>query len=426
MYKRQGYYSLGVNKIAQKVREGGAVPLLLMMWPEDGSTLAPISHFEEFTYRTGDGVNEKIATIPAGLAWESMPSIKKDVSTIHPTPNGAYLTASSIYSHIYNKSASTSDYSYDDEIAEFAFSTVINEVSEVHYTGSRTFVSPFIGCNITDPILNYNHTGSSSENGILGGLNWVINQAPETIQNGGTSPINFNYGRANSNFEANKRYKIDPSEFDWSFGFPMQDHSNHGDISMLFGIDKRSSSTINDTDLGVAQFMIDNAELPQAHAVPIRTLYAQMHEAIPGQSAYRDSWHMHRDLDKAIGAFMFTILTGDCALGSEPEDSTSAAWRTWMSHKIGYETAWNLMYLRGEAPPCGSYTWIGVADTDWSNSDNWNGGILPDMNSNVFIPAGVPYYPVLDENVIINELEVETNAAFKNQPGFNIEVQSSN
>ncbi|MFT5877062.1 MAG: hypothetical protein ACI8SA_000919, partial [Dokdonia sp.] len=30
-----GYYSLGVNKIASKVAAGGAIPLLLMMWPKD-------------------------------------------------------------------------------------------------------------------------------------------------------------------------------------------------------------------------------------------------------------------------------------------------------------------------------------------------------------------------------------------------------
>jgi hypothetical protein len=120
---------------------------------------------------------------------------------------------------------------------------------------------------------------------------------------------------------------------------------------MLYGLDRRDSGTMNDTDLGVARFMVEQSELPQARAVPIRTLFAQLREAIPEQSAFRDAWHMHSDLDKASGAFMYTILTGQCVLGDEPTDQASGAWRSWMAHKIGYETAWTLMHLEA-APGC--------------------------------------------------------------------------
>lgn len=347
-----GYHSLGVNKLAAKVTEGNAQPLLLMMWPKSESSMPSIAHFEEFAYRTADGAKVPLSTVPAGLAWQALPAAKKDVASLHPTPNGAYVTAATIYSHICGTNASSSGYTYDDELADVALSTVDFEQSQVHYTGGRTFMSPFKSCDVTDNVINYNQTGSSSEAGIRGGMNWVFNQAPETLQSGGTSPINFNYGRANSNFEANKRYKINPALFDFSFGFPMQDHGNHGDVSMLYGLDKRNFSTLNDTDLGVARFMVQEGELPYARAIPIRTLFAQMKEVTPTQSAYRDSWHMHRDLDKAIGGYMYTMLTGNCALGQEPVVQDSDEWRTWMAHKIGYETAWTLMYLDGN-PPCG-------------------------------------------------------------------------
>ena len=59
----------------------------------------------------------------------------------------------------------------------------------------------------------------------------------------------------------------------------------------------------------------------------------------------------HRDLDKAIGSYMYTLLTGKCALGEEPADTESADWRTWTAHKIGYETAWTVMNLEA-APAC--------------------------------------------------------------------------
>ncbi|MFT6001120.1 MAG: hypothetical protein ACI81P_003588 [Neolewinella sp.] len=347
-----GYYSLGVNKVAAKVAEGGAQPHLLMMWPKSESSEPSITHFEEFTYRTADGAKVALSAIPAGLAWEALPADKKDIASVHPTPNGAYVTAATIYSHICGTNASSSAYVYDNDLADVALSTVTTELNEVHYSGPRTFLSPFKSCDVNDQVINYNQTGSSSEAGIRGGLNWVFDQAPETLQNGGTSPINFNYGRANSNFEPSKRYNINPALFDFSFGFPMQDHGNHGNVSMLYGLDKRNFGTINDTDLGTARFMVQQAELPYARAIPIRTLFAQMREVTPTQSAYRDSWHMHRDLDKAIGGYMYTLLTGNCAVGVEPTDQNSAEWRTWMAHKIGYETAWTLMYLDG-TPPCG-------------------------------------------------------------------------
>lgn len=238
-----GFYSLGINKVAAKVAEGEAKPLLLMLWSKGGTSVASIEHFEEYTYRTSDGAKVNLPTIPAGLAWEALPEGKKDSAPIHPTPNGAYLAAACIYAHIYNKSASSSEYLYDDELANVALSTITNEANQVHYTGYRTFISPFKGCDITDQVLNYNHTGSSTEDGILNGLTWVLAKANVSLEFNGTPPINFNYGRANTNYEASKRYKIDPAQFDFSLGFPVQDGGSTGDVSMLYGVDLRGGGT---------------------------------------------------------------------------------------------------------------------------------------------------------------------------------------
>lgn len=343
-----GVYSLGVNKIAAKVAEGGGVPLLLMLWTKNELT----THFEEFTYRTADGASVDLSVVPAGIAWKNMPVSKKENVNIHPSPNGAYLSAAAIYTHIYGKNANESGYLYDEEIANLAYTTVKEEEGKEHYQGEITFNSPYKLCAIQDETLHYNHTGSSSENGILGGLTWVLAKDGVNLVKDGTPPIHFNYGRANTNFEADKRYKIAPSQFDFSFGFPMQDHGNHGNNSMLYGIDKRLSESENGTDLGVALYMERQNELPYARAIPIRTLYAQIKEEIPNFSAYRDSWHMSRDLDKASGAFMYTILTGKCSLDTEPADKNSAAWVTWYAQKTGHTTALNLMYLNSDMNGC--------------------------------------------------------------------------
>jgi hypothetical protein len=347
-----GYYSLGVNKIATKVAEGGAKPVLMMMWPKNQTSLAPLAHFEEFTYRTAEGAKVALETIPAGLAWEALSDEKKDESVIHPSPNGSYTAAAAIYSQLYGQSASDSEYVYDAEIAETVFLSVANAANKNHFPGDRNFISPFKSCGINDIVIHYNHTGTSSENGILGGLNWVFGKSDKVLERDGPSPINFNFGRANTNFEASKRYRVDASAFDFSFGFPMQDGSSTGNVSQLYGIDKRGSQTENGTDLGVALHMVRESELPYARAIPVRTLFAQLKEMNIITSAYRDNWHMNRDLDKAIAGYMYTLLTGDCDLGTAPVDQASAEWKSWAAHKIGYETAWNLMYLEGNAPNC--------------------------------------------------------------------------
>ena len=92
---------------------------------------------------------------------------------------------------------------------------------------------------------------------------------------------------------------------------------------MLYGLDKRRSDDENGTDLGVARKMSRDNELPHARAIPIRTLHARLRAALPDQSAYSDGWHMNHELDKASGAFMYTLLTGHCAPGDEPEDRTA-------------------------------------------------------------------------------------------------------
>ncbi len=119
---------------------------------------------------------------------------------------------------------------------------------------------------------------------------------------------------------------------------------------MRYGLDKRDGGVVNDTDLGAARYMIQQGEVPYGRAIPVRSLYAQLHEINPEQSAYRATWHMHRDLDKAIGAAMYTQLTGECALGEEPGDPESAEWMTWRAHKVGCDTAWTLMTLETASP----------------------------------------------------------------------------
>jgi hypothetical protein len=360
-----GYFSLGVNKIGSVIHSGGAVPLLMMEWAKDSTF---INHFEEFAYRTAEGATVPVQVIPAGLAWQSLPGNLRDVSSPHPTPNGAYLAAASIYSTLLKRSASSSQYNYNDTIADVAEYTRNTALGQVHFTGQPTFISPFKSCNISDTSLVYNHGGTSTENGILTGLQWVISGNQKTLQYGATAPVHLNYGR--SSMGSTHLYRIDSTNFDYSFGYPLQDDASTGLVTMLYGLDKRLNATDVETDLGTARQMINQSELPYARNVPLRTIIAQMIEEIPGVLIYPigDPWHLSSDVNKAIGTYMYTILTSDCTLPPAPNICSDATqWRSWMAHKVGQEIAWNLMYQQGanscnkridNITACGSYTWI--------------------------------------------------------------------
>jgi hypothetical protein len=410
-----GFYSLGVNKIAYQVADGGGKPLLLMPWTKDASD---IGHFEEFTYRTADGAQVPVDIVPAGLAWDALPSGKIDVATTHPTPNGAYVCAASIYSHISNQSASSSDYVYDDEIADITHTTIDNASSQTHYSGEITFNSPYKKCGITDTALIYNHGGTSTENGILGGLQWVVSEDQKTLQFGNTPYVHFNYGR--SSMGTTHLYVIDTSIFNYSFGYPLQDNAITGHTSMQYGIDQRVNEADVETDIGVALNMVREGELPSARNVPIRTIISQMIEEIPGVDIYPagDDWHLSNDVNKAIATYMYTILTGECALDGQPEPTDSTEWRTWMAHKIGYLTAWNVMYMEGFSPCYGSI--LSVEKFDLSEEmysaypNPTEGNFSIDLNENKALVA------ITITNVMGQQVYMET---FKDTDKINLSLE---
>ena len=56
------------------------------------------------------------------------------------------------------------------------------------------------------------------------------------------------------------------------------------------------------------------------------------------------------------------------------------------------------------------YQWTGTVDNDWRNSGNWEMGVVPSSGSDVVIPAGVPHYPLIIDNVSCNKIIIRENA----------------
>ncbi|MFK7984612.1 MAG: hypothetical protein AB8I08_01190 [Sandaracinaceae bacterium] len=358
-----GFFAVGVNRIAERVRAGDAQPRLLMVWPSDDGG-ASLSRLEEHTYRAAYGAAEPMPVVPAGLAWDALSAGDRDSDAMHPTPIGAYVAAASIYAQIFERSASESEYAVNDSIADLARTTVESAADASHYDGARTQPSAFAPGTVAAREILFHQTGTSSEAGVRRGFRRASSNVTFTEVPDDAPFAHFNYGRANRYYEANKQYIYDPSRFDYSFGFPMHDSRDiagvdfAGEMTMPYGIDTRASSDDpTATDLGIALYMADNDQMPNGRGIPIRALLAQTREAYgranpsePMFSAYRDATHMSNELDTASGAFLYTLLTGHCSLADEPADSTSGEWKHWIAHRIGYEMAWTTMHLRGRAP----------------------------------------------------------------------------
>ena len=116
-----GLYAQGVAVIAQEVAKGGAETVLLMPWSKNGS--ASVAHYKEVVYRAGRSGPYKVA--PAALAWVDGGS--PNSGTAHPNADGAFIAAASIYSTIWNQSASASTYVYNDALANTVHTSVTSQ-----------------------------------------------------------------------------------------------------------------------------------------------------------------------------------------------------------------------------------------------------------------------------------------------------------
>jgi uncharacterized repeat protein (TIGR01451 family) len=66
--------------------------------------------------------------------------------------------------------------------------------------------------------------------------------------------------------------------------------------------------------------------------------------------------------------------------------------------------------------------WTGAQNNAWENAANWNINVVPDSETMVVIPAGVPNYPVVNSSVVCFAIKVDKNASITINEGFNLEI----
>ncbi len=344
-----GVYAHGVAKVAEEVAKGSAETVLLMPWPGAGSD-SSVAHYKEVTYRVGRSSGLKV--VPAGLAWQAAGS---PAGGTHPSNDGAYIAAAAIYSRIWGQNAKASSYSYNDSLADTAFTTVNNNAGQPQYTGTFSFQNPYLMLNDKRRQVHYSERGTSTEQGFKTKLNTALarcniaqisdycdrynSNTPEDDglgwPTGREMPIAFNLGRSGLYAEDHKAYVINPSYWQLGFGFYYQGGWTTPD--QFIGIMQKQ-----DNDL--ANRMI--VESPTSRNIPTRTLYASIHQVDPTQNPKRDGTHLSDPTDEAVGTFMYTMYSGRCPLDPEPATPDT----TWKARKIGYETAWRMGRCQSRAP----------------------------------------------------------------------------
>lgn len=361
-----GMVAEGVKRVKDEVAQSAnpAQVLLLAQWPESTSEFTA-AQFNEIAFRVGNSAG--LTVVPAGKAWDSYSS--KDTSSNHPTPQGEYLAAASIYSKIFNRSAKTSVYDFPtvgDAIADHALSAVQANNGIAQYSGTYTSFNPFQMKYLTKRAVQYRETGTSTEDRIAQALGRLDDVHRITFGTAGYAGVpgtrwDFNYGRGGDSWEDDKDYEVNPAIHDWVYGFPMH-HNNTtaAPNTMPYGIDKHYSngtSYEDGTDLGTAYNMIRpntrEPDLPESvRSIPIRLMWLKMAEKSQGFNPLGDNTHMGPYLNDATAAFMYTLISGRCPLVAEPtpQNSSNAAWMQWLGHKIGYETAWQMSHLTTRTP----------------------------------------------------------------------------
>jgi len=289
MANMPGYYAEGVWHLSEAIKEGGAQPVIFV--PSLSGDAKVRSQIQEVAYRVGGA-----ADIPV-LPKKKSKSLEAKLKKVYmgPTP-----------------------FSMKSEKARS---------------------------------LRYHHTGTSSERGIEKALGRVFTRSK--ISGKRSNPkdgfIHFNYGRANSNFEKNKQYQVNPKLFGRSYGFPMQDHSGTAEVTMLYGLDKRffDGKWYEDgTDLGISWDMVRQSEVEKdIRCLPIRLLWAKFNELAPEEKPCRDRWHMSHYLDDATATFLYTLESGRCSIGPKPDQKDEKAHLSWLAQRVGYETAWRMSSL---------------------------------------------------------------------------------
>ena len=348
-----GFYALGVSEIGKEVAKGSAKTVLLMPWPSAEST-SSIKHYKEVVYRVGRSGGYAVA--PAGLAWAAA---RENASDLHPTANGAYLAAATLYSRLIGESASSSSYEYNDALADLAHQTVEKNKGAIQYKGR--FASPHPHSMQFNTVRKVHHsiTGTSTERGHLTVIKKVMDACgvehdnyfnhryetndPSSEKSGWPTkvggpietkaPISFNIGKFG--FYPHDEFKVNPDYWKRAYTFQYQG---------LLKSNDHAASMVSVHDMRAGKKALEHA--PHLGATIPRASWTMFNRVHPGQKLNGGGNHLSPIAILPNAAFIYTSDSGRCPL--TPEVSQPSA--EWNAMRTGYEAGWIMGNLQVRAP----------------------------------------------------------------------------
>ena len=321
-----GLYTHGAAKVAAEVAKGKGKTVLLMGWPGPNSE-STVRHYREVVYRTGRTGGMMVA--PAALAWEAA---GKPAGEAHPSDDGAYIAAASIYSRIWNKSPKASSYTYKDTLADAVHKTVTASVGAKHYTGRLDVDGPFrfFDNRARGARPGKSPGGSSTEQGLTSATNKAIKRAGAQPATGTGYRIGRDSGRRA------KDYRIGDKEHKGkTFAYRYQTNTGNPDIHL---------AQIFSQDINLADQVMHESKTYRA--IPRRLMWASLHQLDPTIKPMSSHGHLSHEATTACGSFVYTIISGRCPVEPKPNPVT----KDWLSQKVGYEVAWQLATGQSRAP----------------------------------------------------------------------------
>ncbi len=369
-----GLYTLGVANVAEEVAKGSGKTVLLMPWPAPGSS-SNLNHYKEVVYRTGRTAGIPVA--PAGLAWQAAGSPD---GTTHPSNEGAYLAAATLFSRLFGRSAANASYNPHPSLADTAHTTVTDNQGAPQYSGKFEFNNPFKMLGDKRRHVYHSERGTSTERDIRRWIHdWLLpelnvtrsfthktyhSNTPDDDGRGWPQewplPIAFNLGRhmASARDANTKSYFTNRAFWQLGFGFSYQFESSNAnyianittrdlDLAYLMkeGTTSRTSYNLNEYDKA--------EEIASARLIPLRVLWAIIDKEFPNENFMRDNTHISRALARAGGTFVYTLYSGRTPVEDELRPAGSAIENPELNNfaqRVGYETAWILGNVQARAP----------------------------------------------------------------------------
>jgi hypothetical protein len=332
-----GYYAAGVASVAGEVAKGTAKPILLMTWPYadsyvdyTGTYPTSVAHYEEVTYRVGNSGGYKVA--PAGLAWQAAGSSK--TADQHPNNDGAYIAAATLFSTIWNKSATNSTYNPKPTLAQTAYNTFTNSLVTPHYTGKYNLTSTNVhGFYDSHPRrILCDGIDSSSENGVKGGFGRAMLLAGCTIS-----------GLLDTTVVNTQRYTYSGGGTRIVYGF-----SRHEPSTVSGGQDEYCRSISSDVSaMQSSQNNNISNNTDVARWLPLRMIYARIAQRYPASRPW-EAGHIAGHLNEGMGSFGVTQLGGGGRSPIKPPEQVKNEYD--YCYQAGYELAWQFRHLQVRAP----------------------------------------------------------------------------